>query len=108
MPLLPDWRTDKLVTGGAAVPKSEMIRVWVEAELRREAEEVLGEHGMSAKEAITLFYAQVAMQRRLPFDMGFPNAETVEALQQAEAGTDLVEYLTGENWKAAVPPIRDR
>jgi DNA-damage-inducible protein J len=85
--------------GGAVVAKTETIRARVEPELKREAEEVLGELGMSATDAITLFYTQVAMQRGLPFDVRLPNAETVEALQQAQAGTDLVEYLTLEDLK---------
>ncbi|WP_420434079.1 type II toxin-antitoxin system RelB/DinJ family antitoxin [Candidatus Poriferisocius sp.] len=80
--------------------KTEMIRARVEPELKREAEEVLGELGMSATEAITLFYAQVAMQRGLPFDVRIPNAETAEALHQAQTGTDLGEYLTLEDLKA--------
>ncbi|MDE0115383.1 MAG: type II toxin-antitoxin system RelB/DinJ family antitoxin [bacterium] len=63
--------------------KTEMIRARVEPELKREAEEVLGELGMSATEAITMFYTQVAMQRGLPFDVKLPNAETTEALHQA-------------------------
>ena len=55
---------------------------------------------MSATEAITMFYTQVAMQRGLPFDVRLPNAETTEALHQAQTGTDLVEYLTLEDLKA--------
>lgn len=88
--------------------ETEVLRIRIEPELKREAEEVLGELGMSATEAITLFYTQVAMQRGLPFDVRLPNAETVEALQQAESGNDLMEYLTRENLKAAVPSIGDR
>lgn len=80
--------------------KTEMIRARMEPELKREAEEVLGELGMSATEAITLFYTQVAMQRGLPFEVRLPNADTVEALHQAQAGTDLVEYQTLEDLKA--------
>lgn len=87
--------------------KSKMIRVRVETGLKREAEEVLEELGMSATEAITLFYTQVALQRGLPFDVRLPNAETVEALQQAQDGTDLVEYLTLENLKASVLSFGD-
>ncbi|MCQ3812615.1 MAG: type II toxin-antitoxin system RelB/DinJ family antitoxin [Acidimicrobiia bacterium] len=80
--------------------KTEMIRARVEPDLKREAEEVLGELGMSATEAITLFYTQVAMQRGLPFDVRIPNAETAEALHQAQNGVDLVEYPTLEDLKA--------
>ena len=77
-----------------------MIRVRVEPELKREAEEVLDKLGMSATEAITMFYAQVAMRQGLPFDVRNPNTETVEALQQAHAGTNLVEHPTLEYLKA--------
>ena len=39
----------------------------------------------------------MAMQRGLPFYVRLPNAETVDALQQAQAGTELVEHLTLED-----------
>ena len=81
--------------------KTAMIRARVEPELKREAEELLSELGMSATEAITLFYRQVTMHRGLPFDVRVPNAETVEALRQSRDGVDLEEYATLEDLKAA-------
>lgn len=72
--------------------KTETIRARVEPELKQQAEGVLRELGLSATEAITLFYTQVAMRRGLPFDVKIPNADTVEAMRQAEAGEDLIEY----------------
>ena len=41
--------------------KTEMIRARVEPELKREAEELFLELGLSATEAITLFYRQVTL-----------------------------------------------
>ncbi len=81
--------------------KTEMIRARVEPELKREAEELFSVLGMSATEAITLFYRQVTMHRGLPFDVRVPNAETVEALQQARDGVDLEDHATFEDFKAA-------
>ncbi len=81
--------------------KTAMIRARVEPDLKREAEELLSELGMSATEAITLFYRQVTMHRGLPFDVRVPNAETLEALRQSRDGVDLEEHATFEDFKAS-------
>lgn len=81
--------------------KTEMIRARVEPELKHQAEALLRELGMSATEAITLFYRQVTIHRGLPFEVKIPNADTAEALQQAESGVGLAEYTTLEELKTA-------
>ena len=81
--------------------KTEMIRARVEPALKRQAEECFSELGLSATEAITLFYKQVALRRGLPFDVRIPNAETVEALQQARDEEGLTEYAGVEDLKTA-------
>ena len=80
--------------------KTEMIRARVEPELKREAEELFSELGLSATEAITLFYKQVTLHRGLPFSVRMPNVETVQALQQARDGVGLAEYASLEDLKA--------
>ena len=80
--------------------KTEMIRARVEPELKRQAEELFSQLGLSATEAITLFYKQVTLHRGLPFSVRIPNAETVEALQQARDGVGLAEYASLEDLKA--------
>ena len=72
--------------------KTEMIRARVEPDLKRNAEELFSELGLSATEAITLFYRQVTLHRGLPFDVKVPNAETLSALRQARDGVGLTEY----------------
>ena len=81
--------------------KTAMIRARVEPELKREAEELFSVLGMSATEAITLFYRQVTMHRGLPFPVRIPNEETAEALRQSRDGEGLEEYATLEDLKAA-------
>ena len=81
--------------------KTETIRARVEPELKHQAEALLRELGLSATEAITLFYKQVTMHGGLPFEVKIPNAETTEALHQAESGADLAEYTTLEELKTA-------
>jgi addiction module RelB/DinJ family antitoxin len=52
--------------------KSAEVRARVDAALKTEAEAVLGALGLSAGEAIRLFYTQVALRRGLPFEVTIP------------------------------------
>jgi DNA-damage-inducible protein J len=72
------------------MPKTETIRAQVDAELKAEAEAVLEQLGMNASQAISLFYREVALQKRLPFDVKIPNAETRRALKEADEGKNLL------------------
>ena len=80
--------------------KTEMIRARIEPELKREAEQLFLGLGLSATEAITLFYRQVTLHRGLPFSVRMPNVETIEALRQARDGDGLSEYTSLEELKA--------
>ena len=80
--------------------KTEMIRARVEPELKHQAEELFSDLGLSATEAITLFYKQVTLHRGLPFDVKVPNAETLKALRQARDGVGLTEYAGLDSLKA--------
>jgi DNA-damage-inducible protein J len=81
--------------------KSETIRARVEPELKREAEEVLKALGLSASEAITLFYRQVALRRGLPFEIKLPNETTRAAICDALEDKDLTEWSDLDKLKAA-------
>ncbi len=63
--------------------KTETVRARVEPELKRDAEAVLSELGLSTSEAITLFLRQITLRRGLPFPVHIPNQETREAPGQA-------------------------
>ena len=82
--------------------KTEMIRARVEPELKREAEELFSSLGLSTTEAITLFYKQVTLHQGLPFQVRMPNAETVEALEQARNRRELTEYDSLDELKASI------
>jgi len=69
-----------------------MIRARVEPDLKQKAEKVFSTLGLSATEAITLFYKQVTLQSGLPFEVKIPNAETLLALKQARSKKGLAEY----------------
>ena len=80
--------------------KTEMIRARVEPDLKQDAEKVFATLGLSATEAITLFYKQVALRQGLPFTVRIPNAETREAIRQARTGEGLTSYSSVEELMA--------
>ena len=81
--------------------KTATIRARVEPALKEEAETVFSQLGLSATQAIRLFYTQVTLQRGLPFAVKVPNAETREALRWAQEGEDLTEYESLDALRAA-------
>ena len=80
--------------------KTEMIRARMEPDLKRQAEALFSELGLSTTEAITLFYKQVTVHRGLPFDVRVPNAETIDELRQARDRDGLNEYASMDDLKA--------
>ena len=80
--------------------KTETIRARIEPELKHQAEEVLSQLGLSPTQAITLFYRQVTLHYGLPFAVKIPNADTVEALEQARSRDGLNEYADLNDLKA--------
>ena len=74
------------------MPKTEMIRARVEPNLKHEAEEIFAALGLSATEAIKLFYRQVSLHHGLPFEVRIPNADTLDAIRQASNKDGLSKY----------------
>ncbi|WP_041641240.1 type II toxin-antitoxin system RelB/DinJ family antitoxin [Magnetococcus marinus] len=72
--------------------KTEMIRARVELETKQAAEDIFRTLGISASEAITMFYRQVALHHGIPFEVKIPNTETIEALNQARKGEALTTW----------------
>ena len=70
--------------------KSAMIRARVDPNLKDEVENVFAQLGLSATQAITLFYQQVKLNRGLPFDVRIPNAVTQHTFAETDAGENIV------------------
>ena len=66
--------------------KSAMVRARIEPGLKTKAEKYFDILGLSATQAITLFYKQVELHRGLPFEINIPNAETMTAMKEIENG----------------------
>ncbi len=66
--------------------KTAFLNARIDPDLKDKAEKVLEGVGVSDSQAITMFYRQVVLRRGLPFDVCIPNAETVAAMKEADAG----------------------
>ncbi len=65
---------------------TDQISVRIDHATKAAAEGVFDALGLSATDAIRMFYRQVAIQRGLPFAAKIPNAETLAAIKELDAG----------------------
>jgi DNA-damage-inducible protein J len=72
--------------------KTEMIHARIDPKLKRSAEQIFSEIGVSTAEAIRLFLKQVELHRGLPFPVSIPNAETIAAMAEANRPARLKQY----------------
>ena len=64
-------------------PKTLMIHARIDPRLKKSAETIFSELGISTTEAIRLFLKQVELHRGLPFPVSVPNEETLAATARA-------------------------
>ncbi|PID73776.1 MAG: type II toxin-antitoxin system antitoxin, RelB/DinJ family [Desulfobacterales bacterium] len=70
--------------------KTSTIRARMEPDLKGKAEHIFQQLGLTTTQAITLFYKQVELQKRLPFDVAIPNKTTLKTFSNTDTGRDLV------------------
>lgn len=73
-------------------PKTEMIHARIDPELKRSAEGIFSEIGLSTTEANRLFLKQVELYGGLPFSLSIPNKETITARAKANHPARLKRY----------------
>ncbi len=77
--------------------KKTKISFRIDPETKNGAERVFKKLGLTASQAITLFYQQAALQQGLPFLTLTPNDLTAETLENARSRSDLKEFDTIED-----------
>lgn len=70
--------------------KTELITVRVKPGLKKEVEKIFDKLGLTADEAIGLFYKQVKLYRGLPFLVRMPNRTTLKTFMETDAGKNLI------------------
>ena len=72
------------------------VRARIDAELKHNVEQILSQIGMSTSQAINLFMKRIERERGIPFELKIPNDETMEAIEEAEAGINMEEITLEE------------
>ena len=77
-----------------------VIRARIDAVTKAKASKALAEMGLSLSDAIRILMIRVAEEKRLPFDMEVPNAETRKAMRELDKGK-------GKRFKTAEALFKD-
>ena len=79
--------------------KTAHISTRINATDKKKAEAVFKKLGITASQAIAMFYKQVSLRKGIPFPVEIPNAETQKAIQDARDGK-LNSYSSVDELKA--------
>lgn len=63
-----------------------VVRARIDSDVKEKATEALEAMGLSLSDAIRMLLVRVAAEKELPFPVKVPNAKTVEAMRELEAG----------------------
>ena len=66
--------------------KTATARALIDPEVKKNAEAILKEMGLSVSKSFELFYRQVIAQRGLPFEIHVPNEKTIRAIENSRKG----------------------
>jgi len=78
--------------------KTAIINARIKPELKTDVEAILSQLGITTTQAITMFFEQVKMNKGIPFELKIPNADTLEAMEDARANRNM-ESITIEALK---------
>ena len=84
--------------------RTTMIHARMSIDLKEDVTKILKKIGLSATEAITLFYSQVRLHKGIPFPVKIPNKTTLKAMKDADEGNtvdfksfgEMMKYLDAE------------
>lgn len=68
-----------------------MLHARIPIELKENVSGILNELGITATEAIIMFFSQIELYKGLPFPVRIPSKKTVQALKDVESG-NTVEF----------------
>jgi DNA-damage-inducible protein J len=71
------------------MPATGMVHVRLDEDEKNEAAAVLALMGLSVSGVVRVLLRRIAKEKTVPFDLCIPNAETREAMAEAEA---IVDY----------------
>ena len=66
--------------------KTASARALIDPQIKKEAEAILKELGLSVSKSFELYYRQIIAQRGLPFELQIPNEKTMKAIENSRQG----------------------
>ncbi len=82
--------------------KTATIQARIEPKLKKEVEAILAKLGLSASEAIGMYYSSIKRHRGIPFELKVPNKAVQKAMRDAELGRNLRTVKNPKNLVAEI------
>ena len=76
--------------------KTATARALIDPGIKKRAEKILNELGLSVSGSFELFYRQIIAQHGLPFELRVPNEKTMDAIERSRQGKGKKFYNTKE------------
>lgn len=76
--------------------KTQVVRSRINVKRKLRVAQILEKLGLTHSEAINLFYAQVELQKGLPFAVHIPNTLTASVLRRSKQGKAIKHFETKE------------
>jgi DNA-damage-inducible protein J len=76
--------------------KNAVINARIESELKVDVESILKNLGLSATQAINMFYQQIKMHNGIPFEVKIPNVETQRVIEESRKGINIEDFSFDE------------
>jgi DNA-damage-inducible protein J len=68
----------------------------INPEIKKQAEAILNELGLSVPQSFELYYRQIIAHRGLPFELRIPNEKTMRAIENSRQGKGKTFYSTDD------------
>ena len=66
--------------------KTASARALIDPQIKKEAEAILKDLGLSVSKSFELYYRQIIAHRGLPFELQIPNEKTMDAIENSRQG----------------------
>ena len=66
--------------------KTASARALIDPQIKKEAENILKELGLSVSKSFELYYRQIIAHHGLPFELRVPNEKTMKAIENSRQG----------------------
>jgi len=68
------------------ITKTDSVRALIDPKIKKEAEAILKDLGLSVSKSFELYYRQIIAHRGLPFELQIPNEKTMKAIENSRQG----------------------